>query len=99
MGTCSFSVINGTKSGKGSDLRAWPPHENLYLVNPFPPTQGFWVAKATVWSRWRMKKITAKARVSGKILKSEPLRMHSQNSGAKMRVFERNTDVFKFWLF
>ena len=46
-----------------------------------------------------MKKITAKARVSGKILKSEPLRMHSQNSGAKMRVFERNTDIFKFWLF
>ena len=38
-----------------------------------------------------MKKIAAKARVSEKILKSEPLRMHSQHSGAKMRVFEQNT--------
>ena len=33
-----------------------------------------------------------------KILKSGPLRMHFQHSGAKMRVFEQNRDI-KFWLF
>ena len=34
-----------------------------------------------------------------KILKSGPHRMHFQHSGAKIRVFEQNTDVIKFWLF
>ena len=37
--------------------------------------------------------------VTGKILKSGPLRMHFQHSGAKIRVFEQNTDIIKFWLF
>ena len=33
-------------------------------------------------------------------LKSGPLRMHFQHSGAKIRVFEQNTDIItKFWLF
>ena len=39
------------------------------------------------------------APVSGKILKSGPLRMHFQHSRAKIRVFEQNTDIIKFWLF
>ena len=34
-----------------------------------------------------------------KILKSGPRRMHFQRSGAKLRVFEQNTDIIKFWLF
>ena len=34
-----------------------------------------------------------------KILKSGPLRMHFQHSGAKIRVFEENTGIIKFWLF
>ena len=34
-----------------------------------------------------------------KILKSGPLRKHFQHSGAKIRVFEENTDIIKFWLF
>ena len=34
-----------------------------------------------------------------KNLKSGPLRMHFQDSGAKVRVFEQNTDIIKFWLF
>ena len=25
--------------------------------------------------------------------------MHFQHSGTKIRVFERNTDIIKFWLF
>ena len=33
-----------------------------------------------------------------KILKSGPLRMHFQHSGAKIRMFEQNTDI-KLWLF
>ena len=28
-----------------------------------------------------------------------PLRVHFQHSGAKIRVFEQNTDIIKFWLF
>ena len=35
----------------------------------------------------------------GKILKSGYLRVHFQHSGAKIRVFEQNTDSIKFWLF
>ena len=31
----------------------------------------------------------------GKILKSGPLRVHFQPSGAKIRVFEQNTDIMK----
>ena len=34
-----------------------------------------------------------------KNLKSRPLRMHFQHSGAKIRVFEQNTDIVKLWLF
>ena len=37
-----------------------------------------------------------KSQVSGKILKSGPLRMHLQHSGVKIRVFEQNTDIIKF---
>ena len=33
----------------------------------------------------------------GKILKSGPLRMHFQRFAAKIRVFEQNTDIIKFW--
>ena len=46
-----------------------------------------------------MKKRPAKACVSGKFLKSGPPRMHFQHSGARIRVFEQNTDIIKFWLF
>ena len=35
----------------------------------------------------------------GKILKSGPLRMHFQRFAAKIRVFEQNTGIIKFWLF
>ena len=38
-------------------------------------------------------------RVSGKIFKFGPLRMLFQHSTAKIRVFEQNTDIIKFWLF
>ena len=34
-----------------------------------------------------------------KFLKSGSLRIHFQHSRAKIRVFEQNTDVIKFWLF
>ena len=34
-----------------------------------------------------------------KNLKSGLLRMHFQHSGAKVRVFEQNTVIIKFWLF
>ena len=40
-----------------------------------------------------------KAQVSGKILNSGSLRMHFQHSGTKIRGFEQNTDIIKFWLF
>jgi len=30
---------------------------------------------------------------------SGPLKMHFQYSEAKIRVFEQNTDIVKFWLF
>ena len=32
------------------------------------------------------------------VLKSEPFRIHFQHSGAKLRGFEQNTDIIKFWL-
>ena len=31
-------------------------------------------------------------------LKSGPFRIHFQHSGAKLRGFEQNTDIIKFWL-
>ena len=34
-----------------------------------------------------------------KNVKSGLLRMHFQHSRAKVRVFEQNTDIIKFWLF
>ena len=36
---------------------------------------------------------------AGKLLKSGPLRVHFQHSGAKTIAFEQNTDIIKFWLF
>ena len=41
----------------------------------------------------------SKSLVAGKHLKSGPLRMHFQHSGAKIRVFEQNANIIKFWLF
>ena len=35
----------------------------------------------------------------GKSLKSGPLTMHFQHSGAKIRVFEQNTDIIEFGFF
>ena len=35
--------------------------------------------------------------VSGKILKSGTLRIHFQHFGAKIRVFEQNTDIINFY--
>ena len=35
----------------------------------------------------------------GKILKSGLFTVHFQHSGAKIRVFEENTDSIKFWRF
>ena len=32
------------------------------------------------------------------VLKSGPCRIHFQYSGAKLRGFEQNTDIIKFWL-
>ena len=60
-----------------------------------------------LWSRWRRKKTRGKGAtcqcpkslVTEKILKSGHLRMHFQHPGAKIRVFEQNTDIIKFWLF
>ena len=40
-----------------------------------------------------------KVQVSGKFLKPGPLRVHFQHFVAKIRVFEQNTDIIKFWLF
>ena len=38
-----------------------------------------------------------KAQTSGKNLKTGPLRMYFQHSGAKFRVFEQNTDITEFF--
>ena len=35
----------------------------------------------------------------GNSLKSGPFRLHFQHSGAKIRVFEQSTDIFKFGFF
>ena len=47
----------------------------------------------------KVRLMSAEGVVYGKILKSGPLRMHFQHSGAKIRVFEQNTDIIKFWFF
>ena len=62
-----------------------------------------------LWRRQRRKKLTPVSRVvqghtpppppPGKFMKSMPLRIHFQHSGAKIRVFEQDTDIIKFWLF
>ena len=61
-----------------------------------------------LWSRWREKKLVTKvqlilwapkAQVSGKIVKSGPLRMLLQHSGTKIRVSEQNTDIIKLFGF
>ena len=63
-----------------------------------------------LWSRWREKKLVTKvqlilwapkAQVSGKIVKSGPLRniMLLQHSGTKVRVSEQNTDIIKLFGF
>ena len=38
-----------------------------------------------------------KAQASGKNLKAGLLRMYFQHSGAKIRVFEQNTDIIEFF--
>ena len=38
-----------------------------------------------------------KPQASGKNLKTGLLRMYFQHSGAKIRVFEQNTDIIKFF--
>ena len=61
-----------------------------------------------LWRRQRRKRLTPVSRVvqghtppppPGKFMKSMPLRIHFQHSGAKIRVFEQDTDIIKFWLF
>ena len=48
-----------------------------------------------LWSRRRQKKLAPFGRV---VLKSGPLRIHFQHSAVKLRGFEQNTDIIKFWL-
>ena len=38
-----------------------------------------------------------KAKASGKNLKTGPLRMYFQHSGAKITVFQQTTDIIKFF--
>ena len=77
----------------------YPPHQ-LYCSHHFHRVFTKILSRwQKLWSRWRRKKLVVKSQVSGKFLKSGPLRMHFQHSGAKIRVFEQNTDIIKFWLF
>ena len=74
----------------------YPPHQ-LYCPHHFHRVFTKILSRwQKLWSRWRRKKLVVKSQVSGKILKSGPLRMHFQHSGAKIRVFEQNTDIIKF---
>ena len=86
----------------------------LFPVNVVMGYQGFnkllsrW---QKLWRRWRWKKLTPVSKAVqghnppppptpfGKFMKSRPFRIHFQHSGAKIRVFEQNTDIIKFWLF
>ena len=52
-----------------------------------------------LWSWWSRKKLAVKARVSGKMLKSGPLRRHFQHSGAKIRVLNRTQTSLNFGFF
>ena len=44
----------------------------------------------------KVRLMSAEGVVYGKILKSGPLRMHFQHSGAKIRVFAQNRDIVNF---
>ena len=63
----------------------------------------FLISWQKLWSRQRRKKLTHASVDKGDpgakkiILKSGPLRVHFQHSGAKIRMFEQNTDIAKFW--
>ena len=85
----------------------------LFPINVVMGYQGFnkvlsWWQK--LWRSWRWKKLTPVSRAvqghnppppppAGKFMKSRCLRIHFENSGAKIRAFEQITDIIKFWLF
>ena len=80
----------------------------LFPVNVVMGYQGFNKVLSRwqkLWRRWRWQKLAHISRAvqghthPGKCMKSRPLRIHFQHSGAKIRVFEQNTDIIKFWLF
>ena len=47
----------------------------------------------------KVRLVSAEGMSFWKILKSGLLRIHFQHSGVKIRVFEQNKDIIKFWLF
>ena len=85
----------------------------LFPVNEVVGYQGFNKVLSRwqkLWRRRRRKKLTPVSRVvhghtlspphpPGKFMESRPLRIDFQPSGAKVRVFEQNTGISKFWLF